>query len=42
MNKMDEEKGMFFSLQKIKDKYTKNLEYKKIINRKVQNPEEME
>ena len=24
MNKMDEETGMFFSLQKIKDRYTKN------------------
>ena len=35
---MDEDTGMFFSLQKIKDKYTKNYEYKKIIQRKAENP----
>ena len=42
MNKMHDEIDVFFSLQKIKDKYTKSHEYKKVIQRKAETPSEME
>lgn len=40
MNKMNEENGMFFCLQKIKDKYLKNSEYQKVIHKKADTLEE--